>query len=112
MSENSVSENSVSENSVSENAAEEEESEIPVVEINIDPSSGMAIDPINQEALDPETGAPLDEESGIFQDANGNTIGYACELKEDWAFVNGKHICDVSEVKDTNQLEWDLKEDV
>lgn len=45
-------------------------------------------------------------------DANGNTIGYACELKEDWAFVNGKHICDVSEVKDTNQLEWDLKEDV
>ena len=45
-----------------------------MVDININPSSGMAIDPINQEPLDPETGVPLDAESGIFQDANGNTI--------------------------------------
>ncbi len=76
LSENSVSENSVSENSVSENSASENESEdnIPVVEITIDPSSGMAIDPINHEPLDPETGAPLDEESSIFQDENGNAI--------------------------------------
>ncbi|MBR3104448.1 MAG: hypothetical protein IKH46_11575, partial [Lachnospiraceae bacterium] len=70
-SENSASENSASENSASENAAEEENQ---VVDININPSSGMAIDPINQEPLDPETGVPLNEDSGIFQDANGNTI--------------------------------------
>ncbi len=76
LSENSASENSASENSASENSASENEAEeeIPVVEIQIDPSSGMALDPINHEPLDPETGAPLDEESSIFQDENGNAI--------------------------------------
>jgi stage V sporulation protein D (sporulation-specific penicillin-binding protein) len=76
LSENSASENSASENSASENSASENEAEeeIPVVEIQIDPSSGMALDPINHEPLDPETGVPLDEESSIFQDENGNAI--------------------------------------
>ncbi|MBR3307337.1 MAG: cell division protein FtsI [Lachnospiraceae bacterium] len=77
-----VSENSIEddEESVSVNEVTETEEgtgeteETPVVELNINPNTGVTVDPINGEELDPETGVPVDPDSGIFQDAGGNSI--------------------------------------
>lgn len=78
LSSNSVSDNSVSDNSVSDNAAEVEHItiEIPNPDVIIDKNTGYAIDPVNGEYLDPVTGQPINGESSIYQDSQGDSIGF------------------------------------
>lgn len=80
VSENSISGNSASGNNISDNSISENEisdtEEVKRPNVIIDPNTGYAIDPINGEFLDPVTGVPINGESSIYQDGDGESIGF------------------------------------
>lgn len=83
VSDNSVSDNSISENSVSENEVENITITPQNPDIVIDKNTGYAIDPVNGEYLDPITGQPINEDSSIYQDSNGNSLGFSDKNNEE-----------------------------